>query len=100
VAAVRELWDRSGRLAGQAIGEQLSAFAEALMTAHVAGEPAAAVLINFTAWSFVQGECDPTFERAVDAAVMGRLQELKQLLAHEPDRAAGVAEEIEALLHR
>ena len=88
------------------------------MTAHVAGEPAAAVLINnwgdadddalrstgalsarharsivardhgFAAWTFVQGESDPTYERAVDAVVMGRLQELKRLLADEPDLIA------------
>lgn len=31
VAAVRALWDRSGRLAGPVIREQLSRFAEALL---------------------------------------------------------------------
>ena len=46
VLAVRALWDRSGRLAGPVIGEQLSRFAEALVDAHAAGELSAAVLVR------------------------------------------------------
>ena len=46
VVAVRALWDRSGLLAGPAIRDQLSQFAEALVDAHAAGEDAAAVLLR------------------------------------------------------
>ena len=115
VAAVRALWDRSGPAAGPSIATQLSAFADALATAHAAGERGAAVLLSnwsdpprdayaataslspgyarvivardhgFASWDVVRGECDPTFERAVDAVVLGRIQELRHLLAEAPD---------------
>src|SRR5689334_4062251 len=120
VAAVRHLWDRSGALAGPAIGAQLSAFADALRDAHAAREPAAEVLVNnwleaprwrshardthdesqssaslslgdarlivardhgFASWPMVQGESDPMFERAVDAVVLGRIEQLELLLS-------------------
>jgi hypothetical protein len=67
VAAVGELWDRSGLLAGPVIGDQLARFGAALVDAHAAGE------------------CDPTFELAVDAVVHGRLSELTTLMAAHPD---------------
>ena len=40
---------------------------------------------GFTTWSSVEGECDPTFERAVDAVVHGRINDLSALLADHPD---------------
>jgi hypothetical protein len=111
VAAVRALWDRSAASAGPVIGEQLSAFADALNAAHAAREWAAEVLVSnwleesrsrpslplpdarlavardhgFASWSAVGGECDPLFELAVDAVVFGRLEELDRLLAGAPD---------------
>jgi hypothetical protein len=114
VAAVRALWDRSGRLAGPAVGAQLSRVADALPAAHAAGERSAAVLVSnwsderrstgslsleharsivardhgFTSWSSVEGACDPVFERAVDAVVLGQVQQLSALLAEHPDLVA------------
>jgi hypothetical protein len=114
VIAVRALWDRSGRLAGPVIREELSRFADALVDAHATGEPSAAVLVRnwstadeelgplgmlslrharmlvardhgFATWSSVKGECDPTFEVAVDAVVHGRIDDLSALLAACPD---------------
>ena len=40
---------------------------------------------GFAAWDVVTGECDPTFELAVDAVVLGRIEELGRLLAQAPD---------------
>lgn len=40
---------------------------------------------GFGSWSVVEGECDPVFERAVDAVVLGRIGELDRLLADAPD---------------
>jgi hypothetical protein len=40
---------------------------------------------GFASWSSVDGECDPHFERAVDAVVLGRVDELNRLLADAPD---------------
>ena len=40
---------------------------------------------GFTSWSSVAGECDPDFELAVDAVVLGRIEELDQILADAPD---------------
>ena len=40
---------------------------------------------GFTSWPDVAGECDPVFERAVDAVVLGRLWDLDCLLADAPD---------------
>ena len=118
VDAVRALWDRSGLIAGPAIATQLSAFAEALAVAHAARERGAAVLLSnwsdhprdelhsagplepgyarlivardhgFASWAAVTGACDPAFERAVDAVVLGRIDELRRLLAETPDLAA------------
>ena len=115
VGAVRALRDRSGRLAGPSVVAQLSAFAEALVSAHAAGDRGARVLLSnwsdpprdaylaapslsardarlmvardhgFAAWDVVTGECDPTFELAVDAVVLGRIEELGRLLAQAPD---------------
>ncbi len=115
VVAVRALWDRSGLLAGPVVREQLSRFAEASVAAHAAGECSAAVLVRnwsdggddelrsvgmltlrharsivardhgFTNWSSADGECDPTFELAVDAVVHGRINDLSMLLADHPD---------------
>jgi hypothetical protein len=125
VAAVRALWDRSGRSAGPVIRAQLSAFADALSAAYAAREPAAEVLVSnwleaprwraagrvtadvlpsstgslslpharlvvardhgFASWSSVAGECDPAFEVAVDAVVLGRIEELDRLVAQAPD---------------
>lgn len=88
------------------------------MSAHAANEPAAAVLIanwsadrndepestatlslegarsivardhGFTSWSSVEGACDPVFERAVDAVVLGQAEQLTELLAEHPDLVA------------
>jgi hypothetical protein len=118
VAAVRALWDRSGLLAGPVIGAQLSQFAEAVVAAYAADERSAAVLVGnwsdlgydelqstgrlllhqarlivardhgFTTWSSIEGECDPLFEAAVDAVVLGRAKQLIDLLAEHPDLAA------------
>ena len=114
VAVVRALWGRSGLLAGPIIGVQLSQFAEALVAAHAANERSAAVLVGnwsdhrntelrstgrlslqdarfivardhgFTRWSAIEGECDPIFETAVDAVVLGRARQLRNLLAEDP----------------
>ena len=35
---------------------------------------------GFTSWSIVGGECDPIFELAVDAVVLGRIEQLDRLL--------------------
>jgi hypothetical protein len=40
---------------------------------------------GFASWSIVRGECDPIFELAVDAVVLGRMQELDRLLVDAPD---------------
>jgi hypothetical protein len=40
---------------------------------------------GFASWSIVGGECDPAFERAVDAIVLGRIEQLDRLLADFPD---------------
>jgi hypothetical protein len=40
---------------------------------------------GFTSWPIVRGECDPLFELAVDAVVLGRIEELDRLLADAPD---------------
>jgi hypothetical protein len=40
---------------------------------------------GFTSWSIVGGECDPIFELAVDAIVLGRIEELERLLVDAPD---------------
>jgi hypothetical protein len=40
---------------------------------------------GFSAWSSVRGECDPSFELAVDAVVLGRIDELDRLLIGAPD---------------
>lgn len=40
---------------------------------------------GFESWSVVEGESDPVFERAVDAVVLGRIEELDRLLADAPD---------------
>jgi hypothetical protein len=117
VGAVRALWDRSGLLAGAAIAAQLSAFAEALAVAHAARQRGAAVLLSnwsnprdephsagslepgyarlivsrdhgFVSWAAVTGDCDPAFELAVDAVVLGRIDELRRLLAETPDLVA------------
>lgn len=40
---------------------------------------------GFESWSTVQGHCDPAFERAVDAVVLGQIEELDRLLADAPD---------------
>jgi hypothetical protein len=115
VCAVSALWDRSGGLAGPVIQQQLSRFAAALVDAHGAGEDSAAVLVGnwsgdgddelrssgimseplaqlivardhgFTAWWSVAGECDPTFELAVDAVVHGRIDELRAMLTEHAD---------------
>jgi hypothetical protein len=36
-------------------------------------------------WSVVDGDCDPLFERAVDAVVFGQVDELRRMLADQPD---------------
>jgi hypothetical protein len=40
---------------------------------------------GFTSWAQVGGECDPIFELAADAVVLGRIEELDRLLADAPD---------------
>jgi hypothetical protein len=40
---------------------------------------------GFASWSSVGGECDPDFERAVEAVVFGRIEALDRLLADVPD---------------
>jgi hypothetical protein len=40
---------------------------------------------GFTSWSIVGGECDPIFELAVDAVVLGQIEELDRLLVDSPD---------------
>jgi predicted secreted protein len=44
---------------------------------------------GFASWSGVEGECDPVFELAVDAVVLGRVEELDRLLADAPDLVEG-----------
>jgi hypothetical protein len=118
VAAVRALWDRSCLLAGPVIREQLSRFAQGLVDAHAAGEHSAAALVGnwsdagdeefravgmlslrharlivardhgFKTWSSVEGACDPVFELAVDAVVLGRINDLRVLLSDHPDLPA------------
>jgi hypothetical protein len=39
---------------------------------------------GFTSWSVVDGDCDPLFERAVDAVVFGQVDELRRMLADQP----------------
>lgn len=115
VAAVRALWAQSGAETTNVVLEQLAAFAEAVRTARTCGQRSASVLIwnwsqgdadqlsadgslserdarlivardhGFASWQLVNGQCDPSFERAVDAVVMGRLRELRRLLAEQPD---------------
>jgi hypothetical protein len=115
VAAVRALWRQSGAETTDIVIEQLAAFADALRTARTCGRRSASVLIwnwshgdrdrlstdgslserearlivardhGFTSWQLVDGRCDRSFERAVDAVVAGRLEELRSLLAQEPD---------------
>jgi len=43
---------------------------------------------GFTAWSSIDGECDPVFELAVDAVVLGRTRQLSDVLAEHPDLVA------------
>lgn len=40
---------------------------------------------GFASWSIVGGECDAIFELAVDAVVLGRIEELDRLLVDAPD---------------
>jgi hypothetical protein len=40
---------------------------------------------GFASWSAVGGECDPVFELAADAVVLGRVEELDRLLVDAPD---------------
>ena len=40
---------------------------------------------GFASWSVVAGDCDPVFERAVDAVVFGRIDELNDRLVDAPD---------------
>jgi hypothetical protein len=40
---------------------------------------------GFASWSTVKGQCDPVFELAVDAVVLGQIEELDGLLADAPD---------------
>jgi hypothetical protein len=42
---------------------------------------------GFSSWTEVSGECDPGFERAVDAVVLGQAAELDRLLADAPELA-------------
>ena len=68
VAAVRELWDRSGARAEPAIKPQLSGFADAIRAAAAAGEDAADVLVRnwLTAprWRSDQGSPDAELSSA------------------------------------
>jgi hypothetical protein len=96
---------------------QLAAFADTLRAARAAGRRAASVLVwnwsrgdpdglgsdgslsqrharliaardhGFSSWRAVRGRCDPLFERAVDAVVSGRLEELRDALAAQPGLA-------------
>lgn len=107
VAAVRALWTQSGAENTAVVVEQLAAFADALRTARARGQRSASVLAwnwshdhadelstdgslserdarltvardhGFASWQLVSGRCDPSFEQAVDAVVMGRLGELR-----------------------
>jgi hypothetical protein len=115
VEAVRALWKRSAAAAGLGIVNQLGAFADALVVARAAGDRSATVLIanwaadrieelarieslaqhdaraivardhGFSSWQAVEGRCDPLFEKAVDAVVFGRIEELNRLLTDAPD---------------
>ncbi|MHB8693617.1 MAG: hypothetical protein ACYDHH_20460 [Solirubrobacteraceae bacterium] len=40
---------------------------------------------GFMSWSIVGGECDPIFEFAVDAVVLGRIEQLDRRLVDAPD---------------
>ena len=40
---------------------------------------------GFASWSAVEGDCDPAFELAVEAVVLGQIEELDRLLANAPD---------------
>jgi hypothetical protein len=115
VAAVRALWTQSGAESTDMVVEQLALFADALRTARDRGRRSASVLVwnwshgdvdelstdgslserdarlivardhGFASWQLVDGRCDPSFEQAVDAVVMGRLGELRRLLADQRD---------------
>ncbi len=115
VSAVRALWTRSGAQTTPVVAGQLAAFADALRAARSCGQRSASVLVwnwshgdadelspdgslserdarlivardhGFASWQLVNGRCDPSFERAVDAVVMGRLGELHRLLTDQPD---------------
>jgi len=119
VAAVRALWTQSGAETTKVVVQQLDVFADALRTARACGQRSASVLVwnwsrgdadqlsadgalaerdarlivardhGFASWGLVSGRCDPSFERAVDAVVMGRLGELRRLLADQPDLVTG-----------
>jgi hypothetical protein len=98
VQSVRRLWSRSGALAGIDVRTQLEAYADALIAAHVADEPGAAVRVKnwwrvgadgplpsrmgvreaglmaardhgFDTWPSVAGRCDAQFELALDTVV-------------------------------
>jgi hypothetical protein len=114
VAAVQALWTQSGAEATEVVVDQLAAFAHALRAARAGGERSASVLMwnwsrgdadglstdgslsqadaglivardhGFASWPLVSGRCAPLFERAVDAVVMGRLEELRDLLSDKP----------------
>ena len=117
VESVRQLWSRSGALAGLDIRSQLEAYAEALNAAVAAQDPGAAVLVKnwwnaevdgplpsrigeraavliaardhgFHAWSSVGGRCDERFELAVDAVIEGRIGDLTELLAADANLVA------------
>ena len=117
VESVRQLWSRSGALAGLDIRSQLEAYAEALNAAVAAQDPGAAVLVKnwwnaevdgplpsrigeraaaliaardhgFHAWSSVGGRCDERFELAVDAVIEGRIGDLTELLAADASLVA------------
>jgi hypothetical protein len=119
VAAARALWTHSGAESRDLVVEQLAAFADALREARDRGERGASVLVwnwshgdadalstdgslserdarlivardhGFASWPLVSGRCDPSFERAVDAVVVGRLDELRKLLSDQPDLVTG-----------
>jgi hypothetical protein len=40
---------------------------------------------GFASWSAVEGQCDPVFEHAVDAVVLGQIEALDRWLADAPD---------------